>query len=73
MWLGGGHSNSPVENPGNRHLEEAEDARLALDVRRSPTIELALETLAKSHDEWVVDAAQQALRAVRETKRETHE
>jgi hypothetical protein len=73
VWLGGMHSDPPIENAGNLGVEDAEDAKRALDVRRSPAVEQAIGTLVKSKDEWVVDAARQALRAVRETKRETHE
>jgi hypothetical protein len=62
VWLGGAHSDPPLRLEG---VERFEDASRALQARARPGLRLAVEALISSEDRWVVEAAQQARKAIR--------
>jgi hypothetical protein len=56
VWLGGRHSDPPLEGMGSS-VEPFEDATQAMVTRRRPGVRAAVEVLTRAEDDWVREAA----------------
>jgi hypothetical protein len=65
VWLGGAHSDPPIKDADHMCVEKFEDAALALEVRARPDVRTAVETLTRSNDSWLREAAANALEAIK--------
>jgi hypothetical protein len=68
VWLGGEHSDPPLDGDGSS-IERFEESNRALVTRRRPGVCERVEALTQSEDSWVREAAQQAREAVQKSGR----
>jgi hypothetical protein len=68
LWLGGSHSDPPLEDMG-LSVEPFEDATRALVTRRRAGVCSAVESLTRSEDGWMREAAQHTREALKDAGR----